>query len=38
MKLFWIGLTCFVLGAIFGMWMLTKVVTKTLDRLDKEGC
>ena len=38
MKLFLIGLGCFVSGAVLGMWLLATVVCKVLDKLEKEGC
>lgn len=37
MKLFLTGLACFVLGAISGMWLLTRVVCGVMNKLDKEG-
>ena len=37
MKYFLTGLICFVLGAIFGMWLLSSVVCWVMNKLDKEG-
>ena len=37
MTYFLTGLVCFVLGAIFGMWLLTRVACWVMNKLDKEG-
>lgn len=36
MKLYLIALAAFVAGTVFGMWLLAKVVTAVLNKLDQE--